>query len=253
MLSTARLPCRDLPGDVQRQVAGVDHAADEPQVIRHELPGVLHDEHPLDVQLDAPAGLLHPQVVRRAGRDEQQQRVLVGSLDLAVHPGERIGEVAGDVPVEVVVVLVGELALGPGPQRRRPVDGRRPASAPPRLLLGLVSGSPGIRIGRLMWSEYFSMIERSRQPFSRSSSPSRRCSTIVVPRSGRSTVSSVYSPLPSDSQRTPSSGAQAGPPGGQHHPLGHDERRVEADPELADQGGVLALVAGQRPQELPGT
>ena len=59
-----------------------------------------------------------------------------------------------------------------------------------------------------MWSEYFSMIDRSRHPFSRSSSPSRRCSTIVVPRSGRSIVSSVYSPLPSDSQRTPSPGSR---------------------------------------------
>ena len=48
------------------------------------------------------------------------------------------------------------------------------------------------------------MIERSRYPLSRSSSPSRRCSTIVVPRSGASTASSVYVPRPSDSQRTPS-------------------------------------------------
>ena len=48
------------------------------------------------------------------------------------------------------------------------------------------------------------MIERSRVPFSRSSSPSRRWSTIVVPRAGTSAGSSVYVPRPSDSQRTPS-------------------------------------------------
>ena len=59
-------------------------------------------------------------------------------------------------------------------------------------------------MGRLMWSEYFLMIVRSRKPFSRSSSPSRRCSTIVVPRDGCSAVSSVYAPRPSDSHRTPS-------------------------------------------------
>jgi len=52
------------------------------------------------------------------------------------------------------------------------------------------------------------MIDRNRQPFTRSSSPSRRCSTTVVPRSGSSTVSSVYSPLPSDSHRTPSPGSR---------------------------------------------
>ena len=111
-------------GDVERQVARVDHAADEPQVLRHQLAGVLQHEDPPDVQLDAPADLRHPQVEGRAGRDEQQQRVLVRPLDLAVHPGEWVGEVTGDVPVEVPVVLVGELALGPGPQRRGLVDRR---------------------------------------------------------------------------------------------------------------------------------
>ena len=109
-------------GDVERQVAGVDHAADEPQVLRHQLTGVLQHEDPPDVQLDTPADLRHPQVEGRARRDEQQQRVLVSPLDLAVHPGQRVGEVAGHVAVEVAVVLLGELALGPGPQRRGLVD-----------------------------------------------------------------------------------------------------------------------------------
>ena len=70
-----------------------------------------------------------------------------------------------------------------------------------------------IRIGSEMWSEYLRTIERSRHPDS--SSPwsvassssarfSRRCSVMRVPRSARSIGSTLNSPLPSDSQRTPS-------------------------------------------------
>ena len=36
---------QDLPGDVQRQIAGVDYAAHEAQVRRHELLRIIHDEH----------------------------------------------------------------------------------------------------------------------------------------------------------------------------------------------------------------
>ena len=101
-----------------------------------------------------------PQVERRAGRDEQQLRVFVRALDLAVRVGERRLEVVGDVLVELVVLLVGDLGLGPRPQRRRLVDGSSssawavsPRPCPARLF---------IRIGRLMWSEYLRMIDRSR-------------------------------------------------------------------------------------------
>ena len=44
---------------------------------------------------------------------------------------------------------------------------------------------------------------------------------------------------------------QPGPPGGQLHPVRHDERGVEAHPELPDEGRVLPLVAGQGLEELP--
>jgi hypothetical protein len=56
MLSTTQLPCSSSPGYVQWQVAGVDHAAGNPQVVRHQLAGVRQDEHPLHVQLDTLAG-----------------------------------------------------------------------------------------------------------------------------------------------------------------------------------------------------
>ena len=44
---------------------------------------------------------------------------------------------------------------------------------------------------------------------------------------------------------------QAGPPRGQLHPVRHDERGVEAHPELPDEGRVLPLIARQGLEELP--
>ena len=55
-----------------------------------------------------------------------------------------------------------------------------------------------------MWSEYFWTIDFRRCDDSSSSSPSRRCSVIVVPRGARSIASTVKSPSPALSQRTPS-------------------------------------------------
>ena len=60
-----------------------------------------------------------------------------------------------------------------------------------------------------------------------------------VPRAACSTGSIVYSPSPVDSQRTPSRGGQARAAGDERHPVGDDERRVEADAELADELRVL--------------
>ena len=53
------------------------------------------------------------------------------------------------------------------------------------------------------------MSSRSFQLSRNSPSSSFRCSVTVVPRSGASTVSSVYYPLPDVAQRTPS---HSGPP-----------------------------------------
>ena len=87
-------------------------------------------------------------------------------------------------------------------------------------------------------------------PDRNSSSPSRRCSVISVPRSGLSDHLDANSPPPSDSQRTPCSGELAGAAGEHRHLVGDDERRIEADAELADQMRVLLLVAGELAEEL---
>ncbi len=64
-----------------------------------------------------------------------------------------------------------------------------------------------MRIGSEMWSEYFWMMFFRRQADAKSSSPSRRCSVMVVPRSARVMASTVNSPSPVLSQRTASSAA----------------------------------------------
>jgi len=58
-----------------------------------------------------------------------------------------------------------------------------------------------------MWSEYLPITDFNFQPFKNSSSPSRRCSTTVVPRVARLIFSTSKSPVPAELQRTPSSAA----------------------------------------------
>ena len=105
LLHVARL-LQDLARDVERQVARVDDAAHEPEVRRHQVLGVVHDEDAPDVELDAVAMLAVPQVERRPLRDVEQLRVLVAAFDLRVHVGQRRLEVVRDVLVELVVLLL---------------------------------------------------------------------------------------------------------------------------------------------------
>jgi hypothetical protein len=62
-------------------------------------------------------------------------------------------------------------------------------------------------MGWTMWSEYLRMMDFSFQAESRSSWPSRRCRVISVPRAGRSAISMLNSPAPSDSHSTPCEGS----------------------------------------------
>ena len=101
-----------------------------------------------------------------------------------------------------------------------------------------------------MWSEYFRRMSRRRWPESSSSSSGRRCRMTSVPRVGLSTVSTVKPPSPVLSQRTPCSAPRPARRVTQRHPVGDDERRVEADAELADEVRILGAVGGQLLEEL---
>ena len=100
-----------------------------------------------------------------------------------------------------------------------------------------------------MWSEYLRRIDFSFQPPRNSSSPSRRCSVTSVPRVGLvdhlDRVVALAGRLPLHGL----AGLDAGAAGNHGHLVGDDERRIEADAELADQVRILGLVAGQRREE----
>ena len=71
------------------------------------------------------------------------------------------------------------------------------------------------------------MIERTRQSLRKSSSPSRRCSVISVPRSALLMSATVYSPSPADSQKTPFRRCRP-PRGTDGNFIGNNKRRIEA-------------------------
>ena len=82
-----------------------------------ELLGIIGDENSPNIELDAMALFTVPQVERGLGRDVKQGDV----FHLAFHPvvdgyGRGLGVVGGR-GVEIVVLLFGDVVLGPGPQR----------------------------------------------------------------------------------------------------------------------------------------
>ncbi len=117
---------QDLARDVERQVVRIDQPAHEAQPGRHQFLGVVHDEDPLDVELDAVAPLTVPQVEGGAGGDVEQQGVLQLALYPAVDPGQRRLDVVAKVLIETLVLLVGDLLAIQGPQRLGVVDHLHP-------------------------------------------------------------------------------------------------------------------------------
>ena len=113
---------QDFPGDVERQVAGVHHAAHEAQVQGQELVRLVHDEHALHVELQAAGHLPVPKVERRTLGDVEQARVVELALHLVVAPRRRVVEVVGDVLVELLVLVVVDVVARSRPQRLRRVD-----------------------------------------------------------------------------------------------------------------------------------
>ena len=103
-----------------------------------------------------------------------------------------------------------------------------------------------------MWSEYLPITDLSFQAFRYSCASSRRCRMTLVPRAASSMFSTSKSPAPVLTQRTPGVRRQAGAARFHRDLVGHDEARIEAHAELADELGVLLLVARQAAHELLG-
>ena len=113
---------QDLAADVQRKVFAVDDAADEAQVLRQKLLGVVHDEDALHVELDAGLVVGLVEIERSLRGDVEERGVLKASFGFGVEPEERIFPIAGDGFVEFLVVFVLELTFRATPESTGDID-----------------------------------------------------------------------------------------------------------------------------------
>ena len=96
------------------------------QVGRHELLGIVQDEHPPHIELHAAPHIAVPDIEGRPSGNEQERGVLEIAFHPAVHVCERVLEIVRGVLVELVVLVVLDLVLGTGPQRGRGVGRLEP-------------------------------------------------------------------------------------------------------------------------------
>ena len=239
---------QDLPRDVERQVAGVHHAAHEAQVKRQKLVRLVHDEDALHVELQATRQFAVPQVERCPLGDVEQARVLELALDLVVAPRGRVVEVVRDVLVELLVLVVADVVARAGPQRLRGIDrlqlrrlvvvavvvaaflGHHHRDAHVVRVLAHHRAQP-VALGELLGVGF----QCQGHP-----GPARHVGRVL----DGELVLAGGGPVRTD--------VLAGPPGEHLDFAGDDEGTVEADAELADEGAVLLLVARQCAQELLG-
>ena len=111
-----------LTADVQRQVLAVHHALDKAEIIRQQVAAFLHDHHAGGVQREALLILLGVEVVGGLAGDEQQRGVGGGALGAGGDDPQRVLPVVEFVFVELVVVLVLDLALGAFPDGHHAVQ-----------------------------------------------------------------------------------------------------------------------------------
>ncbi len=111
-----------LARDVELEVRRVDDAADEAEILRQQVLALLHDLDALDVELQPRLRGDVIEVVRRGRRDEEQGLVLDPPLGLVLDRLQRLGPVVGDVLVELLVLVLGDLGGGPRPDRLHRVE-----------------------------------------------------------------------------------------------------------------------------------
>ncbi len=240
---------QQLARDVQRQVGRVDDALDEAQVHRHQRLGVVHDEDALDVELHAAALVAVPHVQRRVRRDVEQLRVFAAAFHAVVRVGQRRVRIIGNLFVKIGVLGVGDLALGTRPQRGGLVDGLPLVE---RLVLGGLAvplfllhqdrkgdvvgilGDDGLELPRAQ--ELVLAFAQVQDDVGAALGPGDLLHLEIA--------GAFRAPAHALLRR------QAGAARLDGDAVGHDEARVEAHAELADQRGVLLLVAFQPRHEL---
>ena len=135
-----------LTADVQAQVLAVHNALHEAEMVGQQVSALVHDQHAGGVQLQA-LFVVAAVVVEGSMAGDEEQSVIGGSALGAAHdhPGG-IGEVVELILVELVVFLVGYLALAALPQGDHAVQGLQLGVG---LVLGLVilTGIGGALLG----------------------------------------------------------------------------------------------------------
>ncbi len=185
-------------------------------------------------------GIALPEVERRAPRKIEQARVLALALDAVVTPGKRIGEVVRQMLVQLAVLLVADLRTRPRPQRLRLIDGFELQRRLTFLahahregdMVGIAADQCPQAEGIGEFPGFGLQVELDRR-------------TTLWPRHRLHGELAVGARLPMHT-------ALGGKPGlARHHfdAVGHDERRVEPDAELADELRVLLLIAGEAAEE----
>ena len=112
-----------LAGDVQAQIRRIHHAPHKAEMLRQQLLAVIHDHDSRRVKLQTRFEVLRVVQARHLGRDEQQCPVGHGAL--GGHGNDALGRrhLAEALAVELVVLLLGDLALFPLPQGHHAVEG----------------------------------------------------------------------------------------------------------------------------------
>ena len=215
--------------------------------VRHQLLALVHHEHALDVELDAALHLGAVQVERGLARDVEQGVGLQRALDLDRDRAQRIGPVVGDVAVELVVLGVGDLALGAVPDRLHRVEGLVLQD----LRIGrLVAVAPALhpdRVGDEVGVALDDVLEDVVGGVVLAVVAALGVGGLEVEGDGGAGALAlgVAQGVRAVAGRLPAGRVQlAGAAGHQGDPVGDHERRVEPDAELADQLGRHGLLLG---------
>ena len=114
---------QQLARHIERQIRGVDESAHEPQPRRQQFRRLVHDEHPLHVQLHAAARIALEQIERGALGQVQERGILDVAFDLVVRPGTCLLAVMRQVFVERLIVLRRQVGFRPRPKCLRLIQG----------------------------------------------------------------------------------------------------------------------------------
>ena len=242
------------PGDIQGEVGGVHHAPDEGEAVGHQVGALVHDEHAGGVKLQAFLILPGVKVKGGPGGKIEQSLILHHALGGGVDHRQGVLPVSELLLVELVVVLVLQLALGPLPQGHHGVEGLPLLHS---LILGPVVLRRVPRLGLLMGVLHLHddgivdivgvFLHQLIQPVG------LQIGVVVV-------VLGVVLDVQGDVGAhgrffTGGEGVAVRPgglplprlvravgPGDHRHPVGHHEGGIEAHAELADDVGLVPLV-----------